>query len=45
MEKEKRTKRQTMVGKHRWGSFIGGGDRITRGKSPTCRKSVANFIT
>jgi hypothetical protein len=43
MDKEKRTKRQTMVEKHRGGSFIGGGDRSARGKSPICRKSVANF--
>jgi hypothetical protein len=26
-------------------SFIGGGDRDTRRKPPTCRKSLKNFIT
>ena len=26
-------------------SFIGGGNRSTRGKPPTCRKSLTNFIT
>ena len=26
-------------------SFIGGGNRSTRRKSPTCRKSLTNFIT
>ena len=26
-------------------SFIGGGNRRTRRKSPTCRKSLTNFIT
>jgi len=26
-------------------SFIGGGIRSTRRKSPTCRKSLTNFIT
>jgi len=26
-------------------SFIGGGNRSTRRKPPTCRKSLANFIT
>jgi len=25
-------------------SFIGGGNRSTRRKPPTCRKSLANFI-
>jgi len=25
--------------------FIGGGNRNTRRKPPTCRKSLANFIT
>jgi len=27
------------------GSFIGGGNRRTGRKSPTCRKSLTNFIT
>jgi hypothetical protein len=26
-------------------SFIGGGNRSTRRKPPTCRKSLTNFIT
>jgi len=26
-------------------SFIGGGNRNTRRKLPTCRKSLTNFIT
>jgi len=26
-------------------SFIGGGNQSTRRKSPTCRKSLLNFIT
>ena len=26
-------------------SFIGGGNRRTRRKPPTCRKSLTNFIT
>jgi len=26
-------------------SFIGGGNRITRRKPTTCRKSLTNFIT
>ena len=26
-------------------SFIGGGNRSTRSKPPTCRKSLTNFIT
>jgi len=26
-------------------SFIGGGNRSTQRKSPTCRKSLTNFIT
>ena len=26
-------------------SFIGGGNRSTRMKPPTCRKSMTNFIT
>jgi len=26
-------------------SFIGGGNRSTRRKAPTCRKSMTNFIT
>ena len=41
----KKNKKTNMVEKHREGSFIGGGDRSARGKSPTCRKSVANLIT
>jgi len=26
-------------------SFVGGGNRNTRRKPPTCRKSLTNFIT
>jgi len=26
-------------------SFIGGGNRSTEKKTPTCRKSLTNFIT
>jgi len=26
-------------------SFIGGGNQSTRGKPPTCHKSLTNFIT
>jgi hypothetical protein len=26
-------------------NFIGGGNRSTRRKTPTCRKSLTNFIT
>jgi len=30
---------------HRGGQFYSGGNRRTRRKTPTCRKSLTNFIT
>jgi hypothetical protein len=35
----------TLFQLYRGVSFIGGGNRSTRRKPPTCRKSLTNFIT